>query len=122
MRSEIIGITQEQIAHMGAHKWFKYTYKHFYWISMRTDFQDDIRRFHFCQMNQQPNTLPDSVVTTLPVLREAFSSIAMDFAGPFLTDNKKEVILLVCDHFTRFTYLIPVSENITAVETANLLF
>ena len=72
-------------------------------------------------MNKQPTSLPDGIVTPLPVLREPFSWIPMAFAGPFPSDNRKELILVVLDHFTGFTYLIPVSQNITAVETANIL-
>ena len=43
IRSEIILITHEQMAHMGAHQCFKYASKHFYWMSMRSDFNDYIR-------------------------------------------------------------------------------
>ena len=43
-------------------------------------------------MNQQPTTLPDGIVTRLAVPKEPFSSIAIDFAGPFTSDNKKELI------------------------------
>ena len=72
-------------------------------------------------MNKQPTTLPDGIVTPLPVPRDPVSSIAINFAGPFPSDNKKELILVVLDRFTGFTYLIPVSQNITAVETADPL-
>ena len=70
---------------------------------------------------QTANHLPDGIITPLPVPREPFSSIAIDFAGPFPSDIKKELILVVLDRFTRFTYLMPVSQNIRAVETANIL-
>ena len=72
-------------------------------------------------MNKQSTTLPDGIVTPLPIPRELFSLIAIDFGGPFPSDNKKELILVVLDCFTGFTYLIPVSQNITAVKTANRL-
>ena len=72
-------------------------------------------------MNKQPTTLSDGVVTPLPVPRERFSSIAIDFTGPFPSANNTELILVVLDPFTGFTYLIPVSQNITSVATANLL-
>ena len=109
------------MAHLGAEKWFKYASKHFCWMSMRSDFKDYIRRYHLFQMNKQPTTLPDGVVTPRPVPREPFSSIAIHFAGPFSINHKKELILIVLDRFTRFTYLLPVSQNITAVETGNIL-
>ena len=121
IRSKILRITNEQMAHMGAQKCFKYTSHHIHWMTMRNDFKDYIRRCHLCQMNKQPTTLPDRIVISLPVPREPFSSIAIDFAGSFPSDNKKEQILVVLDRFTGFTYLIPVSQNITAVETANIL-
>ena len=76
---------------------------------MTSDYKDYIRRCHLCQMNKQPATLPDRVVNPLPVTRKRFSSMAIDFAEPFPRDNKKELILLVLDHFIKFTYLIPVS-------------
>ena len=119
--SEILCITHEQMAHMRAQKCFKYASRPFYWMTMRTDFKDYIRRCHLRQMNKQPTTLPEGIVTPLPVPREPFSWIAIDFAGPFPSDNKKEVILVLLDRFTWFTYLIPVSQNITTVETANIL-
>ena len=72
-------------------------------------------------MNKQPTPLPDGIVTPRPVSREPFSSMAIDFAEPFHSDNKKELILFVLDRFTGLTYLILLSQNITAVETANLL-
>ena len=109
------------MAHMGAQKCFKNASHHFYWMTMRTDFKDYIRRCHLCQMNKQPTTLPDGIITPLPVPRELVSLIARDFAGPFPSDNEKELILVVLDRFTGFTYLIPVSQNITAVKTANIL-
>ena len=89
-------------------------------MSMRSNFQDYIRRCHLCQMNKQPTTLPDGIVTPLPILREPFSSISIVLIGPFPSDKKKELILIVLNRFTGFTYLIPVSQNITAVENANL--
>ena len=40
IKSEILRITHEQMAHMGAQKCFKYASRHFYWMTMRTDFED----------------------------------------------------------------------------------
>ena len=100
IRSEILPITHEQMAHMGAHKWFKYAYRHFYWMTMRSDFKDYICWCHLYQMIKQPTTLPDGIVTPLPVPREPFSSIAINFAGPFPSYNKKELILVLLDRFT----------------------
>jgi len=88
---------------------------------MRGDLKDYIRRCHFCQMNKQPSTLPDGVVTPLLVLREPFSLIAIDFAEPFPRDTKTELILVGLNRFNGFTYhLISVSQKIREVETANL--
>ena len=88
---------------------------------MRSDFKDYIRRCHLCQINKQPATLPDRIVTPLPVPRKPFSSITIDFAGRFTSSNKKEPILVLLHRFTGFTYVIPVSQNITAVQTAIIL-
>ena len=90
-------------------------------MTIRNDVRDYMRRCHLCQMNKQPTTLPDGIVTPLPVPRKPFSSIAIDLAGPFPSNNKKEIILVVLDRLTGFTYLIPVSQNITAVQNANIL-
>ena len=38
IRSEIIRITHEQMAHIGYQKCFKYASRYFYWLSMRNDF------------------------------------------------------------------------------------
>ena len=109
------------MAHMGWKKCFDYASRHFYWMSMRGDFKDYIRRCHLCQLNKQPTTLPEGAVTPLPVPKGPFSSLAIDFAGPFPPDSKYQLIMVVLDRFSGFTYLIPVSNNITAVETAHIL-
>jgi len=43
IRSEIIQITPEEMAHIGAHKSFKYAFKHCYWMLMTSDFKHYIR-------------------------------------------------------------------------------
>ena len=43
-------------------------------------------------MNKQPTTRADGIFTPLAVPREPFSTIAIDFAGPFPSDNTKELI------------------------------
>ena len=106
---------------MGAQKCFKYASRHFYWMTMRSDFKDYIRRCHLCQMKKQPTTLPNGLVIPLPLPREPFSSISIDFAELFPRDNRKELILVWLDRFTGFTYLIRLSQNFTAVETAHIL-
>ena len=73
IRTEILCITHELMAHMGAQKCFKYTSRHFDWMTMRTDFKDCIRRCHLCQMNKEPTALSDGIVTPLLVPREPFS-------------------------------------------------
>jgi len=88
---------------------------------MTIDFKASILRCHLCLINKQHTTIPDALVTPLPVPREPFSSIAIYLAGPFPSDIEKELILVVLDRFTGFPYLTPVSQNITGVETANLL-
>jgi len=103
IRSEIIRIAHEQMAHMGAQKCYKYASRHFCWFSMRNDFRDYVRRCHLCQMNKQPTTVPGRSVTPLPVPREPFSSLAIDFAGPFPHDCNKDLILFVLDRFSGFT-------------------
>ena len=91
IRSEILRITHEQMAHLGAQDCCKYPSRHFYWITMR-QFQRLHSQMPLCQMNKQPTTLPNGIVTPLPVPREPFSWIAIDFAGLIPSDNKKELI------------------------------
>lgn len=48
-------------------------------------------------------------------------SISMDFTGPFRKSNCFDMILVLIDRFTTFTYLFPCNSTITAPETAKLL-
>jgi putative cell wall-binding protein len=50
----------------------------------------------------------------MSIPKAPFESLALDSAGPLSSNQKCDLILVVLDYFSDYTYLFPVSKNINA--------
>jgi hypothetical protein len=88
---------------------------------MHQDFVDFCHRCHLCQVNKIPIQVPEGKPRPMPIPKVPFEFLALDFAGPLLSDQKCDLILVVLDRFSGYTYLFPVSKNIDTKQTAQIL-
>ena len=88
---------------------------------MRSDFIDYCRRCHLCQLNKHATVLPEGAISPLPIPKEPFTFLAIDFAGPFPADGKSNLIFVIMDCFSGYTYLVPVAKTIDAKQAALIM-
>ena len=88
---------------------------------MRQDFIVYCRSCDKCQINNEPTTFPAGRSLTLPDPDEAYQSLAIDFAGPFNKSNEYRTLMVIMDHFTSYTHLVPLTDAATSEKTFEIL-
>jgi hypothetical protein len=121
IKDEIMHHTHQELAHFGPNKCYQYAKVNFFWYSIYQYFVDFCHRCHLCQVNKISTQVPKGEPRPMPIPKARFQSIALDFAGPLPSDQKCDLILVVLDCFSGYTYLFPVSKNIDAKQTAQIL-
>jgi hypothetical protein len=74
-----------------------------------------------CQVNKIPTQVPKGKPRPMSILKAPFKFLALDFTGPLPSDQKCDLILVVLDHFSSYTYLFPVFKNINVKQTVQML-
>jgi hypothetical protein len=117
LREFILKTVHEGLGHFSYNKCYRYAVHYFWWPQFRLDMQDYCKSCDSCQINKEPTTLPLGNPSSLPQPSATWQSYAIDFAGPFPTSQGYNTLLVILDRFSSFTFLIPVTKNITAIET-----
>ena len=79
-----------------------------------------IRSCESCARNKSPAQAPAGLLYPLPVLKNRFAEIAMDFVGPLPKSHGFDGILIVTDSLTNYVPIEPIKMTATAPEIANL--
>jgi len=104
----------EGLGHFSANKCYSYAACFFWWQQMPLDFVVYCRSCHKCLINNEPPTLPYGRSLGLDDPDEAYQSIAIDFAGPFNKSDSYTSIMVIMNHFTLYTHLIPLKDAATS--------
>ena len=72
-----------------------------------------------CQMTKTSNQRPAGLLHSLPIPWKPWSSIAMDFAGPFPRVGEFDYLWVVLCRLSSMVHLIPVTTTLTATKAAD---
>ncbi|GMF24368.1 unnamed protein product [Phytophthora fragariaefolia] len=105
-------------AHLGREKTFATVSRDFYWLRMYKWIRKWVRTCETCQ-RVKPSKSSQAPLHPLPIATEAWRSVSMDFVFglPPDADGRNGVFVFV-DRFTKMVQLTPVSDTVTAAETA----
>lgn len=110
-------------AHSGASRMFGRMASNFYWPRMRSEIKRYTTTCDICQKVKPRKHGPYAHLHSLPIPSRPGEVWTMDFI-PGLPRTKEgfDNILVVVDKLTKFVILIPTTVDITAQDTAHLLF
>jgi hypothetical protein len=83
-------------------------------------FVDFYLGYYLCQVNKIPTQISEGKPRPIPIPKAPFESLALDFASPLPSNQKCDLILVVLNPFSGYTYLFPVSKNINTKQTAQI--
>ncbi|KAE8969139.1 hypothetical protein PR002_g27525 [Phytophthora rubi] len=105
-------------AHLGREKTFAAVSRDFFWPHMYKWVRKWVRTCETCQ-RVKPSKSSQAPLRPLPIATEAWRSVSMDFIFELPPDAEGRTgVLVFVDRFTKMVHLIPVSDTVTAAETA----
>lgn len=117
----ILSQAHETLGHAGTERTLKYIQRSYWWSTLSKDVEKFCRSCGTCQAVKPSTQLPMGLLHSLPVPRQPWESIAMDFIGPLLSSSTGENFLwVIIDRFTAMVHLIPIRTSTDAAELAHL--
>jgi len=113
-------------AHESAHAGWERTLAalrdRFYWPRMRSDVTDYVRTCDPCQKIKHDRGSGTGFLHPLEIPTYPFDHLSLDFITGLPSSNDKDAILVVVDKFTKYAHFIATTADVTAEESASLLF
>jgi len=106
------------VGHMGSRITDSYARRFFWWPSIGTDIKLLCDSCATCQQSKGSNQRPQGPLHSLPLPTTPWSSIGMDFVGPFPLANNLDYIWVILCRLTSMVHLIPLRTTVTAAQLA----
>lgn len=112
------------LGHFGLDKMMAYLVKHFWWPSMTKDTKAYCDTCPSCQACKPKTGAPEGLRHALALPPHPWHTVGIDFIGPLprskLHESYYDFLLVVVDHFSGETQLIPTSQTVSANELADI--
>src|SRR6266700_262465 len=118
IRGIILENTHEILGHLGSKKTVEILHQYFWWKSMRKDTHKFCRSCRTCQTMKKSTRRNPGLLHPLLTLDTLWSSIAMDFTGPFPTSLGYDYLWVIICRLTSNVHLIPIKTTTNALELA----
>jgi hypothetical protein len=106
--------------HLGREKTFLAVSRDFYWPHLYKWVRKYVRTCEICQ-RVKPSGSNKAPLLSLPIARDCWRSISMDFTFGYPKDKQGRTgILVFVDRFSKMVHLVPVTPSVTAEETASI--
>ena len=104
--------------HLGREKTFLAVSRDYYWPHLYKWVRHYVRTCEVCQ-RVKPSRSLQAPLQSLPIARDCWKSVSLDFIFGFPPDAQQRTgILVFVDRFSKMVHLVPVMDTITAEESA----
>ena len=105
--------------HLGAGNTERNIAQHYWWPNMQKDVIQYVRTCPICQRNRKPTHKTYGELQSLPVPKDTWTSLSMDFiTGLPTTVRGNNSIMVVVDRMSKMVHLIAMNNNVTASQVA----
>src|SRR6266571_9450246 len=108
----------ETLGHLGPKKMMECFHHYFWWKSMGKDAKKLCNLCGTCQTTKRTTRRQLGLLHPLPTPETPWSSIAMDFMGPFPTSLGYDYLWVIICRLTSTVHLIPIRTTLNALELA----
>jgi hypothetical protein len=91
-----------------------------YWEGMRKNIKEYVDACEVCQRNKYQTLSPGGLIQPLPVPKQVWTDISMDFIGGLPKVHGVDTIMVVVDRLTKYAHFLPVKHPYTAKDIAEL--
>ncbi|MCO5612123.1 hypothetical protein L7F22_066385 [Adiantum nelumboides] len=108
-------------AHPGINKTYRLLSATYFWPQMQQDVIKYVKACHSCQIMKASRQLPQGLLQPLPVPKERWESISMDFITTLPRTSKGNAqILVIVDRVSKMAHFIPCKKAAPAPDIASL--
>lgn len=107
--------------HPGARRTVDLLRQRFWWPSMQENVQEFVSAFPICNQPKRSRRVPAGLLQPLPVPRQSWTHIALDFVTGLPQSAGNTVILAIIDRFSKMAHFIPLPKLPSAKETAQMV-
>lgn len=108
--------------HSGARATLKRIEQYFHWVGMKKDITTWVAECPICQVSKHETLPSPGLLQPLPIPKEIWRNIAMDFITGLPNPRRFEVIWVITDRFSRYSRLFPLIHPISAKSLSTLFF
>ena len=107
--------------HLGAGNTERNIAQHYWWKNMQKDVIQYVKICPICQRNRKPTHKPHGELLSLPVPKDTWISLSMDFiTGLPATPRGNDSIMVVVDRLSKMVHLIATRQNISASDVSQI--
>ena len=107
--------------HLGYHKTLQKIQRTFYWPEHTLEIRDFVMGCSVCQQEKAVHRVPAGLLQPLKLPEQKWADVSMDYImGLPRSESGYDGILTVVDRATKMVHVLPVTQTITAAETARL--
>ena len=114
----IIDQAHTLIGHQGYRKVVDYVRKWFWWPSISKDIKKFCDSCGRCQTIKASTARPMGLLHSLPIPTRPWSSVAMDFVGPFPKSKGFDFLMVILDRLSSMVHLLPTNTTAKAIDIA----
>jgi hypothetical protein len=114
----IIAQAHEVLGHFGPQKTADYIRRHYWWPRIGQDVEQYCKTCPVCQTTKSSTQRVPGLLHSLPIPARPWSSIGMDFVGPFPESGGHDYLWVVICRLTSMVHLVPIRTTTTASEIA----
>lgn len=105
---------------IGGHTGITRTMAQFYWPKMKDDIKSFVQHCIICQQAKAVNSLPASLLQPLPIPKQVWEDVAMDFITGLPISFGYTVIMVVVDRLSKYGHFMALKTNYTSKSVAEL--
>jgi transposase InsO family protein len=123
LRNEVIQRHHDDATHghMGIEKTVEHVSRNYYFPNMNRKVRFYIRECDTCQRNKPARHAPYGELQISETPKKPWEWITMDFITKLPVSDGCDMIMVVVDRLTKYAYMLPTTETITAQEMATIL-
>ncbi|KAH9699581.1 hypothetical protein KPL71_024420 [Citrus sinensis] len=104
--------------HFGYHKTLARIKRRFLWPNMRRTVKEFLQHCDICQRYKVDNIRPAGLLQPLPIPKQMWTDVSMDFIEGLPSSNGYTVIMVVVDRLTKYAHFVPLKHHFTAIIVA----
>ncbi len=116
----LIGQAHLVLGHFGSLRTANYIRRWYWWPTLQADCDRFCRSCPQCQTSKPSTQKPTGLLHSLPVPREPWESIGMDFVGPFPPSRGSDYLWVIICRLTSMVHLVPINTTTRASDLATL--